>query len=54
VIPSFIANEPRVTVHRIPNDSGPATKFIPAIERELDEGRWDSIIVIGTFHKTLK
>jgi hypothetical protein len=47
VIPTFISSQPGITLNRLEHDSGPASKFIPTIERELDAGRWDSIIVIA-------
>lgn len=45
VIPDFISQF-NVTVLRC-HDSGPGTKFVPIIHREMAEGRWDSIVVIA-------
>lgn len=44
-IPDFISNF-KVTMLRC-HDSGPGTKFVPIIHREMAEGRWDSIVVIA-------
>lgn len=46
VIPEYLHRLPRVTILRCGQDWGPATKFIPVIQRELNAGRLDTLIMI--------
>jgi hypothetical protein len=47
VYPAVTPGGATVVVNRIHTDHGPASKFIPTINRELRAGRWDSIVVIA-------
>src|SRR5438094_5635059 len=46
VVPKYISRLPRVRVLRCPEDWGPATKFISAIQDELAAGRQNTLIVV--------
>ncbi len=45
-IPAFLEKMPRVNLLRCGRDWGPATKFIPVIQRELERGNIDTMIVV--------
>jgi hypothetical protein len=45
-VPKFISRLPRVRVLRCPEDWGPATKFIAAIQDELAAGRDNTLIMV--------
>jgi hypothetical protein len=46
IIPEFLARVPNVRIIRSETDWGPATKFIPAIQRELSAGRGDTLMMV--------
>jgi hypothetical protein len=46
VIPEFFARIPSLRVVRCETDWGPATKFIPAIQRELAAARRDTLVFV--------
>jgi hypothetical protein len=46
VVPKYISRLPRVRVLRCPEDWGPATKFIGAIQDELAAGRENTLIMV--------
>ena len=46
IVPKYLSRLPRVRVLRCPNDWGPATKFIGAIQDELAAGREDTLIMV--------
>jgi len=46
VVPDYLAKIPRVRILRVPEDWGPATKFIPVIQGELAAGRGDTLVVV--------
>src|SRR5881227_2928020 len=46
VVPKYISRLPRVRVLRCPEDWGPATKFIAAIQDELAAGRENTLIMV--------
>lgn len=46
VIPEFLVRIPNLHLIRCDKDWGPATKFIPAIQRELEAGRGDTLIMV--------
>jgi Glycosyl transferase family 2 len=46
IVPKYISRLPRVRVLRCPEDWGPATKFIPAIQDELAAGRENTLIMV--------
>src|SRR5438094_1203612 len=46
VVPKYISRLPRVRVLRCPEDWGPATKFISAIQDELAAGRQNTLIMV--------
>jgi len=46
IIPEFIACIPKVRIIRCEIDWGPATKFIPAIHRELAAGDGDTLVMV--------
>lgn len=46
VVPKYISRLPRVRVLHCPEDWGPATKFIGAIQNELAEGRANTLIMV--------
>src|SRR4029077_14093503 len=46
VMPKYISRLPRVRVLHCPEDWGPATKFIGAIQDELAAGREDTLIMV--------
>ena len=46
VVPNYISRLPRVRVLHCPEDWGPATKFIGAIQDELAAGRENSLIMV--------
>ena len=45
-IPAFLEKMPQVQILRSGHDWGPATKFIPVIQRELERGKEDTLIVV--------
>jgi len=45
-IPGFIEKMDRVRILRSTHDWGPATKFIPVIQKELAEGRGETLIIV--------
>lgn len=45
-IPPFLEKMPKVQILRCGRDWGPATKFIPVIQRELERGNADTLIVV--------
>lgn len=45
-IPAFLEKMPHVHILRCGHDWGPATKFIPVIQRELERGDKDTLIVV--------
>jgi len=46
VVPNYISRLPRVRVLHCPQDWGPATKFIGAIQNELAAGRENTLIMV--------
>ena len=46
VIPDFLSRIPTVSVLRCGKDWGPATKFIPVIQRELAAGRGHTLVMV--------
>jgi len=46
VIPKYLSELPRVRVLRCSNDWGPATKFIPAIQEEMQADRGHTLIMV--------
>jgi hypothetical protein len=46
VVPNYVSRLPRVRVLHCPEDWGPATKFIGAIQDELAAGRENSLIMV--------
>jgi hypothetical protein len=46
VVPEYLAEMPRVRLLECDTDWGPATKFIPVIQSELEAGHDDSLIMI--------
>lgn len=46
VIPKCLSELPRVRVLRCSNDWGPATKFIPAIQEEMQADRGHTLIMV--------
>jgi hypothetical protein len=45
-IPGFLVGRPAIEVLRCEKDWGPATKFIPAVQRELAAGRGDTLVLV--------
>jgi hypothetical protein len=43
-VPSYLSRLPRVRILRCGKDWGPATKFIPAIQEELQAGRQETLV----------
>lgn len=46
VVPKYLSELPRVRVLRCGKDWGPATKFIPAVQEELQAGRGSTLIMV--------
>ena len=46
VIPEYLARDSRIRILRSARDWGPATKFIPVVQEELEAGRGSSLIMI--------
>lgn len=46
VIPEYISQLSHLEILRCQKDWGPATKFIPVVQRELEAGRGDSLIMV--------
>ena len=45
-IPSYLETIPRVRILRCEKDWGPATKFIPIVQKELAAGRGETLIMV--------
>lgn len=46
IVPEYLSELPRVRVLRCGKDWGPATKFIPAVQEELQAGRGSTLIMV--------
>jgi hypothetical protein len=46
VVPKYLSELPRVRLLRCGKDWGPATKFIPAVQEELQAGRGSTLIMV--------
>jgi hypothetical protein len=46
VVPEYLSQVPRVRILRCANDWGPATKFIPVVQKELAAGRGDTLVMV--------
>jgi hypothetical protein len=46
VLPKYLAQFPRLRILHCEKDWGPATKFIPVIQEELEEGRGDTVVMV--------